>query len=87
MYDQILLNDLKSYKHNLDNITDLEYRKKHMQKIIQCRTKDKLYLLRYLYSAKYIDITQYKEYLQIAEDDYSIALQYILGLLTLKDLE
>lgn len=70
MYDQILLNDLKSYKHNLDNITELEYRKQHMQKVIKCRTQDKIYLLKYLYYANHIDILEYKKYMQIAEDDF-----------------
>ncbi len=87
MYDQILLNDLKSYRHNLDNINEQEYRQNHMQKVIRCRTQDKFYLLKCLYLAKYIDILQYRQYMQIAEDDCKKAILYIMGMLTLTDIE
>ena len=87
MYDQIMLDDLKSYRHNLDNINEISDRYNYMKKVIKCRTLDKLYLLKWLYYEKVIDILQYNEYMYIVINDCRMALLYICGILKITDIE
>lgn len=82
-----MLDDLKSYRYNLDNINELPHRYNDMKNVIKCRTLDKLYLLKWLYSENIIDKLQYKEYMQIARNDCKMALLCIMGILTVTDLE
>lgn len=38
MYDLVLLDDLRSYRHKLDSIYEINSRYKYMLKVIKCRT-------------------------------------------------
>jgi len=87
MYDLILLDDLKSYKHKLDNIYEVEYRYKYMLKVIKCRTKDKFDHINWAYSNNLIDKNQYEEFESMINSDYKNALLYLSGKISISDLE
>ena len=65
MYDLILLDDLRGYRHKLDNIYEIENRYKYMLKVIKCRTQDKFDHIKWAYSENLISETQYNRFEEI----------------------
>ena len=87
MYDLILLDDLRSYRHRLDNIYEINSRHKYMMKVIKCRTKDKLDHISWAYTENLINETQYNRFKEMIKSDYKNAMLYISGKLNITDLE
>lgn len=79
MYDVDLLEDLKEYKKGLDNIYEYEYMYKLAQKVIKCRTKDKIYILDMLLTASLIDKAVYEELYNRVQSDYRRSYKYLFG--------
>ena len=87
MYDLILLDDLRCYRHNLDNIYEIENRYKYMFKVIKCRTQDKFNHINWAYSENLINEVQYKRFEEMIKSNYKNAMLYISGHLNIRDLE
>ena len=87
MYDLILLDDLRGYKHKLDNIYEVENRYKYMLKVIKCRTQDKFDYIKWAYAENLISETQYNRFEEMIKSDYKNAMLYISGKLNITDLE
>ena len=80
MYDKILMYDVIDYKKGSYNITDRKFWMDDIKKIIINRTKEKIYLLNWLYNDGKIDIDLYNRSFNIAKYDCIKAYKYIFGL-------
>lgn len=79
MYDVILKNDLLNFR-KAENIDSLKFNRKEMQKIIKCRTRDKIDLVNFLLLYNAIDYECYKELLERTKSDFRKANLYLMGL-------
>lgn len=79
MYDAVLRQDLIDFRKSLYNIDEYRDRYKQMQKIIQCRTEDKIYFLRLLLNGSIINEELYQELYNRVRSDYNKSCRYILS--------
>ena len=87
MYDVILLEELKKFKKGTGNIHEQDFFRDNIRKIINNRTKDKIYLLDLLLEKNLIDKTQYNKFMKITKNDYKVGHLCVLGLISVFDLE
>lgn len=79
MYDKELYNDLISYKASITNINDILELTKQINKIINCRTRDKMYFIKILLADNVIGKALYDELYMRIQNDYKRAHLYIRG--------
>jgi intein/homing endonuclease len=82
LYDQSLLQDVKGFKQGAENFYEIEYRYKNINRIIENRTKEKMYFLNYILKHHIIDCNFYRELVNIVKSDYKISKLYVLGLIS-----
>ncbi len=82
MYDIELKKELLEFKVGSDTIEDLQYRYEQIIKIIINRTKEKKYFLDMMLANNIINQKQYKQYMDITNNDYTICKLYLQGLIT-----
>lgn len=83
MYDEMLRQDLISYKASIDNINDITELTKQINKIINCRTRDKLYFITKLLSDDIIDEILFDKLYKRIHNDYKKAHLYLIGWCTI----
>ncbi len=79
MYDEMLRQDLISYKASITNINVIQELTEEISKVICCRTMDKIYFITKLLSDDIIDKTLYAKLYKRIHNDYKKANLYIRG--------
>lgn len=83
MYDKCLKADLQDFRLSVvDNIYTLEEVYKNIKKVIKNRTSEKIIFLKYLLDSNIICWELYEELRKRVENDFKLAILYILGLET-----
>lgn len=79
MYDEMLRQDLISYKASITNINDIPQLTKDINKILNRRTNDKIFFIKMLLTDNIIGKTLYDELYSRIQNDYKKASLYIRG--------
>ena len=86
MYDMSLYADVVEFKSRLDNIYTLKYEYDYINKVIENRTKDKLWFLNYVLEKNIIDNDCYEKLRRIVESDYKKSKLFVIGFISKNEL-
>ena len=86
MYDKMLETDIKEYRKNITNTVYTQPYFADIKKILNNRTNDKLYFLKYLLTNNLIENNLYDELFQRVKSDYNLAYKCAMGLISVNEL-
>ena len=81
MYDGLLYRDVVTFKSGAETIDEVKNRFEYINKVIENRTKDKIWFLEYILSKKVINIEKYEKLKEMVKEDYSRSKLFVLGLI------
>lgn len=87
MFDRVLLEEIRDFRKGIDNIYVLKYKHNEINKIIENRTKDKIWFIQNMGAKVIADSHQYKNFMQMIKSDYIRSKLYINGLVSIKEIE
>ena len=86
MYDKMLEEDIRDYRKNIANTIYIQPYSNDIKKLLKCRTKDKLYFLKYMITNNIIQKELYDELYERVKTDYNTAYKCIIGLISVNEL-
>lgn len=86
MYDKILEDNIRDYRKNITNTIYTQLYFNDFKRILNNRTNDKLYFLKYLLTNNLIENNLYDELFQRVKSDYNLAYKCAMGLISVNEL-